>query len=123
MTINKQTIGRLGETAACEYLVQNGLTIIARNFRTPHGEIDIIASEKNTLVFFEVKTRTSNRFGNPEDAVDNNKASHMIDSAEYYLQANEFDEEDWQLDVIAVEINQSHVITCITRYEDAISDE
>ena len=123
MSIDKQTIGRLGESAACEYLIKNGLKIIARNFRTPHGEIDIIALDKDRLIFLEVKTRSSNQFGNPEDAVDETKASHMIDSAEYYLQTTEQEDVDWQLDVIAVKLNHKLRRAGITRYENAVSDE
>ena len=123
MAIDKQEIGRLGETAACEYLLKNGLMIIARNFRTPHGEIDIIARDKDAVIFLEVKTRSSDQFGNPEDAVDVTKASHMIDSAEYYLQTTGQEDVDWQLDVIAIELNHKLGKAGIIRYENAVNDE
>ncbi|MEW5941133.1 MAG: YraN family protein, partial [Chloroflexota bacterium] len=61
MSRPQQRVGRWGEQAAAEYLEKRGYLILARNFRTKHGEIDLIARQDNILVFVEVKARSSNR--------------------------------------------------------------
>jgi putative endonuclease len=100
MTRNQQ-VGKWGEQAAVDFLIGRGYEIIARNIRTPYGEIDIIAKKGGFLFFVEVKARTSKTFGPPEIAVTPRKQQHMIACAEYYAQQNEIDH--WQIDVIAVE--------------------
>ena len=66
---NRRRQGKIGEDLAAKYLERNGLRIIERNYRFERGEIDLIAEEGEELVFVEVKTRRSNAFGAPEDAV------------------------------------------------------
>ena len=60
---NSQEIGKTGEEIAKKYLLENNYKIVAKNFRCKFGEIDIIAYDKEELVFIEVKTRTSNKYG------------------------------------------------------------
>ena len=62
----QQRVGRWGEQAAAEYLEKQGYIILERNFRTAHGEVDIIARQENVRVFVEVKPRSSSRYGMPE---------------------------------------------------------
>lgn len=78
--------GREGEDIAAEFLKKNGYIIVDRNFRLRMGEIDIIAIEKkeNTLVFIEVKTRESFKFGRPEDAITRGKIRSIVKVAQYY---------------------------------------
>ncbi len=98
----QQRVGRWGEQAAAEYLQGCGYQILARNFRTAHGEIDIIARQENVLVFVEVKARSSNRYGYPELSVTPRKRMHLLSAAEkYILEHPEFS--TWRVDVIAVE--------------------
>ena len=65
--------GKIGEKVAQEYLIKNDYEILVKNFRCKQGEIDIIAKDKNELVFIEVKTRTNKKYGNPIDAVTYNQ--------------------------------------------------
>jgi putative endonuclease len=98
----QQRIGRWGEQAATDYLEKSGYAILARNFRTKHGEIDIIARQDKVLVFVEVKARSSNRYGYPEYSVSPKKRLHLLSAAqEYILSHPEFT--TWRVDVIAVE--------------------
>ena len=69
MSIQRQKLGRRGEEAAAEFLTQQGYQILDRNFRTPTGEIDIIAQEKDTLCFVEVRTRTADWPGHPFESI------------------------------------------------------
>jgi len=103
MSTRRQVVGRWGEDTAADYLKANGYTILARNVRTAHGEIDIVASQGGLLVFVEVKTRSSHAFAFPEDSVTRRKQAYMLSAAEDYLQAHPESGESWQFDVIAVE--------------------
>ena len=69
MTTQKQAYGHWGEETASAYLEKNGYTILARNYHTAHGEIDIVASKAAVLIFVDVKTRSSHGFAYPEDSV------------------------------------------------------
>jgi len=103
MTTQKQATGQWGEETAARYLENNGYTILARNFHTAHGEIDIVASKEGGLVFVEVKTRSSHTFAYPEDSVNRRKQAHLLSAAEDYLQAHPEGGDSWQFDVIAIE--------------------
>lgn len=81
----KQEIGQNGENIAEDYLKNEGYSIITRNFRTNQGEIDIIARDKQEIVFIEVKTRSNLKYGNPSEAVDQNKQNHIKMVAQYYI--------------------------------------
>ena len=98
---HNQRVGKLGEDAAAAWLEARGYRIVARNVRTPHGEIDLIAQAEDHLAFVEVKTRTSAALGAPETAITPTKWAHMVAAAEYWLCENGIDL-DWQIDVIAV---------------------
>lgn len=98
---NKQLIGKWGEQTAAEYLSGKGFSILARNYRTPYGEIDIIAFSEDITVFVEVKARTSRAFGFPEEALTRRKLAHMRACGEYY--AAKHDLETWQCDAISIE--------------------
>jgi putative endonuclease len=79
------TTGHLGEKLASNFILQNGYIILHTNWRFSHWEVDVIASKNEVLHFFEVKTRTSKKFGNPEDKVGNKKIQNLINAAEEYL--------------------------------------
>ena len=81
----KQELGKLGEQIAVEYLSKNKYQILERNFYCRQGEIDIVAKDKDEIVFVEVKTRSNYNFGRPSEAVDYNKQKHIYRVAKYYL--------------------------------------
>jgi len=101
MSDYRQKIGKWGEEVAVEYLKSRGFRVIARNVRTPYGEIDIVAENEGFTSFVEVKTRTTSSMGPPEISVTPRKQEHMLASAEHYAQEYEID--NWQIDVIAIE--------------------
>jgi len=98
----KQRLGKWGEDKALDYMLAHGCQYLDRNVRTPEGEIDILVTKDNTLVFVEVKTRRNTSFGYPEEAVTEDKMEHLVNSAEWYLQTHEGCPEDWRIDVIAI---------------------
>ena len=73
----KDAVGRFGEQLAVDTLAAAGLTVIERNWRCADGELDIVAAENDTLVFVEVKTRSSVAFGDPAEAVQPAKAARV----------------------------------------------
>ena len=113
-------MGAWGEQAAVDYLSRQGYTILTRNFRTPHGEIDILARQGDLLVFVEVKTRTSRAYGYPEDSVTPRKQEHMLAAAGHYLQDHPEAGENWQFDVISVERGPDRK-PVITHFENVIA--
>ena len=107
MARHNQT-GRDGEQLAAVYLQQNGYTIIQQNWRHKNWEIDIIAHKGKRLHIIEVKTRTSLKFGHPEDNMDNKKMQSLINAAEEYMYQNPI----WkqlQFDVVAITITKDKV--------------
>ena len=77
--------GNEGEVLGAEHLMGLGYSILYKNWRHSHWEVDIIASKNNTLHFIEIKTRKSKRFGQPEDKVGKKKMENLINAAEQYL--------------------------------------
>ena len=113
-----QRVGRWGEQAATEYLEKKGYRILARNFRSAHGEVDIIAEQDKSLVFVEVKARSSNRYGYPEHSVTPKKRQHILSAAqEFVLSHPEYS--TWRVDVIAVEGESGEAR--ITHFENVVS--
>ena len=94
--------GRAGEMIALKYLIDNKANILETNYRINSGEIDIIAKDKNEYVFVEVKTRTSDKFGKPVEAVDNTKQKHIYNTAEYYLYCKKLENAYIRFDIIEV---------------------
>lgn len=99
-------IGRLGEDLASRFLEDNGFKIIDRNFRTRYGEIDLIASNSHEILFLEVKTRSSNLYGYPEQAVDKKKINHLLLAARLYLKIKNLSN-FWRLDIISIELDSN----------------
>lgn len=92
--------GKIGEEIATKYLKQNNYKIIERNFRCKQGEIDIIAKEKEEIVFIEVKTRSNIMYGRPSEAVNEAKQKHIKRAAKYYVYLNHLENCYIRLDVI-----------------------
>jgi putative endonuclease len=103
-------IGKFGENEAVKFLENRDYNIIARNFSCKQGEIDIIATKENEIIFCEVKTRSNKKFGEPIDAVDINKQKHILNSAEYYLYKNNLINNYVRFDVLEVYVDGGKVI-------------
>jgi len=80
-----KTAGAHAEALAADYLMRQGLTIVARNFRTRFGEIDLIACDGRTLVFVEVRLRRSTRFGGAVESITARKRARLVAAANGYL--------------------------------------
>jgi putative endonuclease len=95
-------LGRLGEDLACRELERRGYQILARGYRTRAGEIDVIAAHGSTIVFIEVKTRLSDRFGTPAEAVTRWKQRRICRLAVDYLSRRRLSTRPCRFDVVAV---------------------
>jgi putative endonuclease len=118
MTKHNQRIGKWGEETVAAYLTERGYQILARNVRTPYGEIDIVTQYGDITIFVEVKTLTSSRNFFPEQNITARKQAHMLACAEHYAAENAIDH--WQIDVIAVE-GKVGLEPKITHFENAIT--
>jgi putative endonuclease len=131
-----QALGKWGENLAVEYLSQKGYTILERNARTPYGEIDLVTLKEIDLkkpsnepfaigskvtVFVEVKTRSSESFGFPEESITPRKKAHLLSAAQAYLQSHPELEGDWRVDVIAVQRSFAGEEPNIIHFENAVT--
>lgn len=101
------TTGMQGEEIAARYLLSKKYKIIQRNYRCRYGEIDIIASKKNVLIFVEVKTRRNYAFGSPLEAVSLKKQCSISSVAQEYIQRGNLSGSAARFDVIAVLLNSN----------------
>ena len=106
MPDNRQKLGQRGESLAVWYLKKNGYRIIEQNYRTQLGEIDIVAKEKNTIVFVEVKSRRSVRYGSPKWAVTPRKQRKISTVALQYLKTTRQMNARARFDVVAIISNR-----------------
>lgn len=117
MTKHNQKIGAWGEDIAAKWLAEHDHKFLARNIRTPYGEIDIIAKKGDLIIFVEVKTLTSSQNFFPEHNITTRKRKHMLNAAQDYTTEHEIDH--WQIDVIAIE-GRPGKIPIITHFENAL---
>jgi putative endonuclease len=103
MTVERQTFGKTGEDLAVAELERRGYAIVARRYRTRHGEIDIVAREGETTVFVEVKARTTVEFGTAAEAVTRRKQRQLASMATDYLARNQLTYAPCRFDVVAVD--------------------
>jgi len=93
------------------YLSQKGYIILERNYLKRSGEIDLIAKDKDEIVFIEVKTRKTDTYGKPEEAVGPNKIKKIEKTAHQWLISNKKLDTHWRIDIIALELNKKTKIT------------
>lgn len=103
--------GRIGEDFAVNLLLKNGYKIIDRNFRGRFGEIDVVAEHLGALIFVEVKTRWSNKFGKPEEAVTPQKLRKIAKTAEYFSITHPSLSKKLRIEVVAIEAWNGKVIS------------
>lgn len=117
--LNRQT-GKLAEDLAADALREKGYTIIERNFSNRFGEIDIIAKDKDVLVFVEVKAKIGTEFGNPEEMINKKKLSKIRHMADVYLCRGEacLARSLCRIDVIAIVLNPDNSLLRLSHYEN-----
>ncbi len=121
MSKHRKAFGQWGEDAAADYLIEKGYAIVARNYRSEYGEIDLVAERAQVLAFVEVKTRSSQNYGLPEEAITEQKAEHMLAAAQDYMQVHPEWGGDWRIDVIAVLKTTGQQEIEIVHFENALA--
>jgi putative endonuclease len=101
-TLDRISLGISGEDLACRELERRGYAVLARRYRTRFGEIDIVARDGPTIVFVEVKARTSDRYGEPAEAVTLHKQIKVAAMAEDYLARRHLQGAPCRFDVVAI---------------------
>ncbi len=111
MPLKRETslLGKKAEDFASSLITSKGYKVLDRNFRSRFGEIDIIATDENTLVFVEVKARWSRKFGNPEEAVTPRKIWKIRKTGEFYSKMHPELPQKLRIDVVAIEIENGSV--------------
>ena len=102
MSKENLSFGKLGENLAADFLLSEGYKIIARNFRTKLGEIDIIARDKGVICFIEVKSRSSLKFGLPQEAISKLKQRQITKVALKFLKENKLLNDFARFDVVTI---------------------
>lgn len=103
MADSRQQKGRRAEELAAEFLKSQGLTILVQNFRCLLGEIDLVARQGKTVVFVEVKSRFSKRYGLPQDMVSITKQKRLTRLAQWYLKKHSLTTQSARFDVVAIQ--------------------
>lgn len=117
---NNLRVGKIGERITAEYLRSKGYEIIKQNYRAHrYGEVDIISlsPDKKRVVFVEVKTRISDRFGRPEEAITKSKLSELRKMVDYYYQFSQTNLVP-QIDVVAVVLNSDESVVSLEHIEN-----
>ena len=118
--MKRRETGMLGEKIARDFLGKNGYEIVISNFRCPDGEMDIIARQRDTLVFIEVRTKTYRGFGSPEESITASKKEKLRTVAEYYLQQLGSLPESWRIDMVAIDMDRRGEVKRIEIIENAV---
>ena len=116
----QQEIGNAGEKIAADYLVDQGYQLLDNNYHTRYGELDLVMFDKDIVVFVEVKTRTSETFGFPEESVTSSKIEHLENAALLWLQEHIEAPDDWRIDVVSVFLDQNLKLLNIYHFINAI---
>ena len=111
---NRKT-GASGENIAANHLSQKGFIVLERNFSNKFGEIDVIARDKDILVFVEVKTKIGTEFGSPEEMISPGKLHRIRSMATIYTEGKEV---PCRIDVVAIVLDEDNSVRRLTHYEN-----
>jgi putative endonuclease len=120
--MKRRETGKLGEKIACDFLGNNGYKIIETNYRCRDGEIDIVAQQREMLVFVEVRTKKSYYFGTPEESITPTKMQHLRAVASHYEQNHVNLPPAWRIDVVAIQMHANGKVCRVEIIENAIED-
>ena len=121
--MNRQEVGKLGEKAAQKFLKKRGYRIREVGFRCPRGEIDIVAQQKDYLVFVEVRTKSNLDFGTPEESITQSKKKKLIALALTYTSTHQDLPSLWRIDVVAIELDDKGKTKRIELIENAVEQD
>lgn len=117
--VDRIALGRIGESAAVALLQRRGYRILARNFRCPLGELDLVAADGGVIVFVEVKTRTTAGRGDPFDAITPRKQRRLTRLATYFLKGRNALHRPARFDAVSVTVTPQGRVERTTLLQDA----
>ena len=120
--MKRQDTGKLGEKLAAEFIRKQGYVILQTNYRCPEGEVDIVARQKDCLVFVEVRAKRGREFGSPEESITPAKMEKLRRVAAHYRQTHDDMPDSWRIDVVAVEIDRQDRPLRIELIENAVGE-
>ncbi len=118
--LTPQELGIHGERTAEQHLISLGYRILARNWRWRKGEMDLIAEQRQEIVFVEVKARRSQTYGSPEESITRAKREKLIQTAYAYLNSTNRQDSEWRIDVIAIDLKQDGSVIRLEHYVSAV---
>lgn len=119
-TLSPHDLGERGESTAARYLVGKGYKVLDTNWRWRRGEIDLVAEDSREVVFVEVKSRRSQQFGAPEEAITQKKREKLIQTALAYLSSVGRQGSAWRIDMIAIDFTPDGALERLDHYESAV---
>ena len=120
--MKRREVGILGEKIAGDFLRKRGYHILETNYRCPEGEIDIVARDKDCLVFVEVRSKTSAEFGSPEESITRGKIQRLVAAAARYRQGHQNLPSSYRIDIVAVEMDHKGKPSRIELIENAVDE-
>lgn len=120
MSDTRVRLGRRGEELAVVELGRSGYEVVARNWRCPVGEVDVVALRSGAYHFFEVRTRRGREFGTPEESLTPAKQRRMIDVARTYLGEHALSDVDWRVGLVAVEMDRKGHLLRVEVYDNIV---
>ena len=121
MSSARARFGFFGETLAAYKLARLGYTLIERNYRCRHGEIDLVMQKGGVWVFVEVRAKRGHTFGTPEESVTTRKKQHLLATAQHYLHTHQLENVDWRIDFVAVVLNRAGQVERVDVIENAVN--
>ncbi|HXA27215.1 MAG TPA: YraN family protein [Candidatus Angelobacter sp.] len=119
----KDRVGHAGEAAALAFVRGKGMEVLARDWRSPLGQIDIVAEDGDTLVLIEVKARRGTGFGLPEEAVDGRKRQKLRTLMQLYQASSRRQKQPCRIDVLGLILDDKLQVTRTEHIENAVQDE
>ncbi len=120
--MKRRDTGNLGEKLAAGFIRKQGYVILQTNYRCPEGEVDIVARQKDCLVFVEVRAKRGREFGSPEESITPAKMEKLRRVAAHYRQAHDDIPDSWRIDFVAVEIDRQNRPLRIEIIENAVGE-
>jgi putative endonuclease len=121
--MKRKTTGMIGEKLAADFLMKQGYEIVETNYRCKEGEVDIIARDGDCLVFVEVRAKSGNTFGSPEESVTARKKEHLKNVAIRYQETHDGLPTQWRIDFVAVELDREGKPRRIEVVKDAVDGD
>ena len=120
--MKRRETGILGEKIAGDFLRKRGYHILETNYRCPEGEIDIIARDKDCLVFVEVRSKTSTEFGSPEESITRGKIQRLVTATARYRQSHQNLPSSYRIDIVAIEMDRTGKPSRVDLIKNAVDE-